>query len=658
MMADKIYRLTFAKDDGTEESVEFTSPQGPKGDTGPKGVGIVSITLKEELETGNVYTVLLSDGSSHEFVAPAGPAGSGGGEGDVPGADGGYYTPSVTQVDDNTIRLSFTPSEGDMPAVDDVEVSLPKGPIGPVGPKGDPGESPTVSEYDAGDDYTTVAFSDGSVIQIPNGVGILNIRLQTEEDTGNTYRVELTNGQEYTFVAPAGPSGKSGGDGVGIELIKLVEEAASGNTYSVYLTDGTSYDIVAPAGSQGIQGIQGTQGPAGEEGVGIAEITLKNITEEGYVYTVRLSDYTSYEIVAPAGPQGVQGIQGPVGATGSYGNDGVGIQAVDYDADSGDFVIMYTDHRHVSIPGPEIPPGSPGDAGVGVESISVNQSNGRWLFTMTDGSTKEVIGPGNSVYGHGWGTCGTAASSTIKQVSLSSGYLMSNGGIVVVQFLYDVPAGAALNVNSQGTKYIRHEGGQIKDGVIKAGDTATFMYNGTNYILLSVARSIPTNVSQLENDAKYATEDQLGALSAEKVTRPSTATVGQVIAVKAVDADGKPTEWEAVDMASGGGASSWNDLTDKPFHVASLDFETFALDMPPEEIGAVIEAGGSVLFAMTMTPLAVEFDTTGLTGVYANLLSAYPIEGIIISTVYIFSPTDGTFMGTHRAMWTGGTVLE
>ena len=32
---------------------------------------------------------------------------------------------------------------------------------------------------------------------------------------------------------------------------------------------------------------------------------------------------------------------------------------------------------------------------------------------------------------------------------------------------------------------------------------------------------------------------------------PATAKVGQVVAVKAVDADGKPTEWEAVDMASG-----------------------------------------------------------------------------------------------------------
>jgi lysophospholipase L1-like esterase len=41
-------------------------------------------------------------------------------------------------------------------------------------------------------------------------------------------------------------------------------------------------------------------------------------------------------------------------------------------------------------------------------------------------------------------------------------------------------------------------------------------------------------------------------LSSEKVDIPSVATVGQVIAVKAVDNNGKPIKWEAVDMANGG----------------------------------------------------------------------------------------------------------
>ncbi len=39
---------------------------------------------------------------------------------------------------------------------------------------------------------------------------------------------------------------------------------------------------------------------------------------------------------------------------------------------------------------------------------------------------------------------------------------------------------------------------------------------------------------------------------AEKITAPTTAAVGQIIKVKSVDGTGKPTEWEAVDMPSGG----------------------------------------------------------------------------------------------------------
>ena len=38
----------------------------------------------------------------------------------------------------------------------------------------------------------------------------------------------------------------------------------------------------------------------------------------------------------------------------------------------------------------------------------------------------------------------------------------------------------------------------------------------------------------------------------EKITAPATASVGQIIKVKSVDTSGKPTEWEAADLPSGG----------------------------------------------------------------------------------------------------------
>lgn len=66
---------------------------------------------------------------------------------------------------------------------------------------------------------------------------------------------------------------------------------------------------------------------------------------------------------------------------------------------------------------------------------------------------------------------------------------------------------------------------------------------------------IPSAIARVED---------VNAGLAEKVTAPQSATVGQVIAVKAVDENGVPKEWECVDLPEGL-SGSWNDLEDKPF---------------------------------------------------------------------------------------------
>lgn len=49
---------------------------------------------------------------------------------------------------------------------------------------------------------------------------------------------------------------------------------------------------------------------------------------------------------------------------------------------------------------------------------------------------------------------------------------------------------------------------------------------------------------------------------AGKITAPTTAAVGQIIKVKSVDTAGKPTEWEAADLSSGGG-EDWTLLAEQ-----------------------------------------------------------------------------------------------
>lgn len=92
----------------------------------------------------------------------------------------------------------------------------------------------------------------------------------------------------------------------------------------------------------------------------------------------------------------------------------------------------------------------------------------------------------NASLGCGYVTCSTAAATVAKTASLSS-YSLTTGGIVAVKFTYDVPASATLNINSKGAKSIYYNGAAITAGVIKAGDTATFVYS-SQYHLISINR--------------------------------------------------------------------------------------------------------------------------------------------------------------------------
>ena len=118
-------------------------PQGPAGATGPKGdTGAAG-------EAGGYYTPAVTQPDentlrvaftpSKEGMPAVDPADiaipTGGGSG-TSGEDGGYYTPEVTQTSENTMQVAFTPSKTSMPAVSGKEITLP---AGQKGDKGDAG---------------------------------------------------------------------------------------------------------------------------------------------------------------------------------------------------------------------------------------------------------------------------------------------------------------------------------------------------------------------------------------------------------------------------------------------------------------------------------------------------------------------------------------
>lgn len=128
------------------------------GDTAIPGAGKVELTCYGsggEVLKSMVYNtkVVQSLTTGEEVPDPVKPwydalmeeIHQGGGAG-TPGEDGGYYTPAVTQTGDSTMRVAYTPSETDMPAVPAVDIDLPAGPqgpkgdTGPQGPKGEKGD--------------------------------------------------------------------------------------------------------------------------------------------------------------------------------------------------------------------------------------------------------------------------------------------------------------------------------------------------------------------------------------------------------------------------------------------------------------------------------------------------------------------------------------
>lgn len=124
-------------------------------------------------------------------------------------------------------------------------------------------------------------------------------------------------------------------------------------------------------------------------------------------------------------------------------------------------------------------------------TYSISKSGSTITLTGSDGSTSTVT-DSNSTYsnatlGQGYGTCATAAATAAKVVTLSS-YSLTTGGVVSVKFTYAVPANATMNINSKGAKNIYYRGAKITAGIIEAGDIATFIYDGTQYHLLTVDR--------------------------------------------------------------------------------------------------------------------------------------------------------------------------
>ena len=85
----------------------------------------------------------------------------------------------------------------------------------------------------------------------------------------------------------------------------------------------------------------------------------------------------------------------------------------------------------------------------------------------------------------------------------------------------------------------------------------------------------------------------------EAIPIPQTASVGQVLAVKAVDENGKPTEWEVVEIPSGGGgggSSQWKIIRD-----LTITENADRVDINTDDAGEAFSLHEIQIFAYTMS---------------------------------------------------------
>ena len=134
-----------------------------------------------------------------------------------------------------------------------------------------------------------------------------------------------------------------------------------------------------------------------------------------------------------------------------------------------------------------------------IENITRNGTT--FTATKRDGSTFTFNQQAytNASLGQGYGTAGTEANGVIP-VTLAS-YALSVGGIVAVKFSANVNGGVSLNINSTGAKPIYHKGVSIESNVIRNGDIALFIYDGTRYHLLDIdqIRNLAVDSITLQN---------------------------------------------------------------------------------------------------------------------------------------------------------------
>lgn len=138
----------------------------------------------------------------------------------------------------------------------------------------------------------------------------------------------------------------------------------------------------------------------------------------------------------------------------------------------------------------------------------VDRALGVWVVISVD-QPHDVPGQLSAFQNNiqGIGVCNTATGNAAKTATIT-GVIIGKGSVFAIRFTYDVDSGSTLNINQSGAKNILHRNAALGAGQLLAGDTVTFISDGTSYHVLSIDRQFdqsPTANSHnlLDSNAVY-----------------------------------------------------------------------------------------------------------------------------------------------------------
>lgn len=150
----------------------------------------------------------------------------------------------------------------------------------------------------------------------------------------SAYQIAVEDGfvgsEEEWLESLKGQDGENGLDGVDAKISNVnatVDNTSENPQVNVELGGTLSnriitFNFTGINGRNGQNGENGKDGNPGRDGIGIKDIKFKETIEEGNIYTITLTNETTYEFIASKGKQGIEGQQGPRGEQGIPGQDG------------------------------------------------------------------------------------------------------------------------------------------------------------------------------------------------------------------------------------------------------------------------------------------------------------------------------------------------